>query len=98
LGSCTATVRHGSASILRRLGGSSLVAHGTPLPSYFDPRFGCMMELLRFDYLTPAKLILEKIDEIQDLLGATEVVTARIERRRFPRNFGVTGTLLREAV
>lgn len=49
VGFITATVRHGSASILRRLGGSPLDVDGQPAPAYFDPHYGCDMELLRFD-------------------------------------------------
>ncbi len=46
---CTATVRNNSASILRRIGGQSLQANNECLPSYNDPQYGCLMELLRFD-------------------------------------------------
>jgi hypothetical protein len=49
LGFITATVRHGSSSILRRLGGVSLRSGELTLPTYFDPAYGCEMELLRFD-------------------------------------------------
>lgn len=47
--SCTATVRHGSASILRRIGGKPVDTAQSPLPSYWDPRYTCEMEVLRFD-------------------------------------------------
>ena len=53
LGMTTATVRHASSSILRRLGGSSLEADGEPIPSYYDPKYRCVMELLRFDSRQP---------------------------------------------
>jgi hypothetical protein len=49
----TATVRHSSSAILRRLGGSSLEVDGTAVPSYFDPKYNCEMELLRFDSRSP---------------------------------------------
>jgi hypothetical protein len=49
LGIATATMRHSSASILRRLGGQSLQGLGEELPRYFDARYGCEMEILRFD-------------------------------------------------
>ena len=53
LGDClcisTATVRNGSATILRRLGGASLRVDGQTIPPYYDPRYKCEMELLRFD-------------------------------------------------
>ena len=48
-GVSTATTRNGSASILRRIGGSSVFADGVELPKYFDPHYNCEMELLRFD-------------------------------------------------
>jgi hypothetical protein len=48
-GLATATVRHSSASILRRLGGVSLEFNGCPVPAYYDARYGCNMEILRFD-------------------------------------------------
>ena len=43
LGLTTATVRHSSATILKRLGGSALHADGVTLPAYFDPKYGCEM-------------------------------------------------------
>ena len=53
LGITTATVRHCSSSILRRLGGAPLAADGAPVPSYYDSRYGCEMEILRFDSRRP---------------------------------------------
>ena len=47
--SCTATVRHGSASILRRIGGRPMATANGALPPYWDSRYGCAMEVLRFD-------------------------------------------------
>ncbi|BCS32012.1 hypothetical protein TBR22_A12160 [Luteitalea sp. TBR-22] len=55
IGITTATVRHCSARILRKLGGRALEADGTSLPSYFDPQYGCEMEILRFDSRTPGR-------------------------------------------
>jgi hypothetical protein len=46
---CTATIRNGSASMLRRIGGTSLESNGQALPRYLDPHYGCLMEILRFD-------------------------------------------------
>ncbi|MCA1563446.1 MAG: hypothetical protein LC804_25405 [Acidobacteria bacterium] len=53
LGITTATIRHSSSSILRRLGGSHLEVDGLHLPSYYDPKYKCEMELLRFDSRKP---------------------------------------------
>jgi len=50
IGVCSATFRHGSASILSRLGGKRLESDGIQLPSYYDPQHRCMVEILRFDY------------------------------------------------
>ena len=44
----TATQRNCSASILRRIGGRPLTYNQRELPSYFDPKYNCQMELLRF--------------------------------------------------
>jgi hypothetical protein len=52
IGITTATVRHCSSRILRKLGGRSLEVGGVSLPSYFDPRYGCEMEILRFESRT----------------------------------------------
>jgi hypothetical protein len=53
LGITTATVRHCSSTILRRLGGSDLFDGDQAIPSYYDPRYKCEMELLRFDSRRP---------------------------------------------
>lgn len=53
LGITTATVRHCSSSILRRMGGSPLQHDGVALAPYYDPQFKCEMEMLRFDSSRP---------------------------------------------
>ena len=42
----TATLKHGSCSMLKRLGGSLLSFAGEPIPRYYDPEYRCEMELL----------------------------------------------------
>jgi hypothetical protein len=49
VGFMTATVRHGSSSILRRLGAAPVHVEGKGTSAYFDHAYGCDMELLRFD-------------------------------------------------
>lgn len=44
----TATRRHGSLDILRRLGGCPLYDGTDVIPDYFDPRYGCEMGFVRF--------------------------------------------------
>ena len=57
LGSCvglaTATWRHSSAQILRRIGLEPLLVDGAALPPYRDPAYDCEMEVLRFDSRLP---------------------------------------------
>jgi hypothetical protein len=43
----TATVKHESSSMLRRLGGDSIYFAGNPVPRYYEPQFQCEMELLK---------------------------------------------------
>ncbi len=53
VGLSTATTRHRSSSILKRVGGRPLMARGAVVPSYVDPRYNCEMELLTFDSTSP---------------------------------------------
>jgi hypothetical protein len=75
IGSCTATVRHSSSSMLRRLGGQSFEIAGQALPSYNDPEYECVMELLRFDYRSPASRFLPLINQLRTTLSKAPVVT-----------------------
>jgi hypothetical protein len=70
----TATVRHGSSTILRRLGGSPLVADSMPIPAYHDSRYGCEMELLRFDTRQPNARYMPTIAALTDRLANAPVV------------------------
>jgi hypothetical protein len=77
LGITTATVRHCSSSILRRLGGAPLATGDATVPRYYDPRYDCDMEILRFDSRYPGskyaglvKLLQQKMSEIQVIASA----------------------------
>jgi hypothetical protein len=80
LGGCTgvatATFRHRSATILRRIGLESLCADGVELPPYFDPRYGCQMEVLRFDSRFPNPKYREWVAEFNSALTTTPVICA----------------------
>jgi hypothetical protein len=76
IGLTTATVRHSSSTILRRLGGSHLRAGECVIGPYFDPHYGCEMELLRFDSRQPSRKYTTLIDRIQMRLAKVIVVTA----------------------
>jgi len=85
----TATRRHCSASILRKLGGRPFLADGIEIPEYWEPRYGCDMELLRFDRLHDAHSLFEpRIREFQTWLSTVPVIcgaSRRTGRRDFAR-------------
>jgi hypothetical protein len=76
---CTATTRHGSSSILRRIGAESLEWMGTPLPPYYDPAYSCDMEILVFDSAKVDAKYHELAEECRRLLVAQPVVCATAE-------------------
>jgi hypothetical protein len=78
LGITTATVRHASSTILRRLGGSSLEFAGTTLPKYYDPKYKCEMELLRFDSRRPNAKYAGLIEVLKAKLANVAVVATEI--------------------
>ncbi len=74
LGACTATARHGSSSILRRIGGSSFQLNGETLPAYEDAQYGCQMELLRFDCRTPAPRFAPLIAQLRAKIAGVSIL------------------------
>ena len=80
LGSCTATARHGSSSILRRIGGASFQFAGDSLPPYEDPQYGCQMELLRFDYRTPCQRFASLIGQLRSKLASASILRGTEKR------------------
>jgi hypothetical protein len=74
LGITTATVRHSSSTILRRLGGSHLEVDGSTVPSYYDPKYKCEMELLRFDSRRPSSKFARLIELLREKLSGVCVI------------------------
>jgi hypothetical protein len=74
LGITTATFRHCSATILKRLGGARFEVDGVTLPPYYDSRYQCMMEMLKFDSRRPNPKYLNLIDQVRDTLARITVV------------------------
>jgi hypothetical protein len=78
LGGCTgvatATFRHGSADVLRRIGLNPLQWDGAALPPYYDQRYGCQMEVLRFDTRSPNAKYQEAVTKLSAALAGSPVV------------------------
>jgi hypothetical protein len=92
LASCAATVRHGSAAILRKIGGTSLEARGEQLPPYGDIRYGCFMELLRFDSRSPAQRLIPLIHQLQGkIANAPKIRRGLVGPASTPFNHALTG-------
>jgi hypothetical protein len=77
LGITTATVRHCSSTILRRLGGSHLEVDGSTVAPYYDPHYDCEMELLRFDSRRPNADFEGAIQLLGEMLPRVAVVGGR---------------------
>ena len=75
IGSCAATVRHGSSSMLRRIGGLGFKTGELELPPYEDTQYGCRMELLRFDCRTPCPRFAPLIAQLKVRLADTTAIT-----------------------
>lgn len=75
VGLATATVRHGSSSILRRIGGRSLKHAGLEMPPYDDPQYKCKMEVLRFYSWAPNERYDVWIREISKEIRSIPVLT-----------------------
>jgi hypothetical protein len=76
LGITTATVRHASSTILRRLGGAHLAVDGTTVPPYYDPHYDCEMELLRFDSRQPSARYAPLVEWLEHKLAQVSVLAA----------------------
>lgn len=77
LGITTATQRNDSAAILRRLGGRPLASDGKEVPPYYDDRYQCQMEVLRFDSRTPNLRYQGMLDEVRSQIATAPVICAR---------------------
>jgi len=77
IGMTTATVRHCSASILRRIGGHSLKLGDQTFPTYYDPQYECEMEILRFDSRFPNPQFRHWVRGLGSALTQVPIVCAR---------------------
>jgi hypothetical protein len=87
VGVATATFRHKSAAILRRIGLSSLSSCGAELPPYFDSHYCCEMEVLRFDSRFPNAKYRESVNEFSDTLKGVPLICREDSRPASPQKF-----------
>lgn len=78
IGVTTATVRHSSANLLRRIGGQPLSFDNTELPKYFDPEYECEMEILRFDSSAPNPKFAPWVDQLKMEMASVPVIAAQL--------------------
>jgi hypothetical protein len=74
IGFTTATVRHCSAMILRRIGGQLLRDDQVEIPRYWDEQYKCEMEILRFDSSEPNEKYRSWVEEAASELASVHVV------------------------
>jgi len=74
IGITTATTRHGSCDILSRLGGHPLNVRGEIVPRYYDSRYRCDMEILRFDSRMPHPRFEPFVAQLEERLAEVSVV------------------------
>jgi hypothetical protein len=86
-GVATATVRHHSSTMLRRIGLSSLQLDGVDLPAYYDPKYSCEMEVLRFDSRHPNPKYRDWVDQLASCLSTAPVICRASVGSNFPGVF-----------
>jgi len=85
IGLTTATARHSSATLLRRIGGRPLSVDNTELPKYFDPEYECEMEILRFDSAAPTPKFAPWVDQLKMDMASVPVIAAQPSAWGMPR-------------
>ena len=80
LGVATATCRHESAPMLRRIGLGGVLSSGEELPGYYDPHYGCQMQVLQFDSRHPNPKYRGWVAELEG-----DLVSARVVCRQTPQ-------------
>jgi hypothetical protein len=109
IGITTATVRHHSSAVLRKIGGCSLrLNRDTEMPRYFDPRYDCDIEILHFDSRAPEPRMSDWIGELRGALVHTPVVCmesgllslqrAVVEMTHYPQYRPTPTAVLREVM
>jgi hypothetical protein len=58
------------------------MSQGIEIPTYFDPRFNCEMELLRFDSERPNPRFERWIEELKDYLSGVPVIRGMASSER----------------
>src|SRR5262249_37720941 len=80
LGGCTgvatATSRHHSSAILRRIGLRGLQWNGVEMPPYYDPQYRCEMEVLSFDSRFPNPRYREWVEQLASGLSEAPVYSS----------------------
>jgi hypothetical protein len=74
IGITTATRRHCSATILRKIGGQPMRIDKFEIPPYYDPQYDCDMELLRFDSTEPNPRFESCIEDLRFYLATATLV------------------------
>jgi hypothetical protein len=70
LGITTATTRHHSSTILKRLGGRPLDG----IPAYYDPAYECVMEIIHFDSATLGSQYAARMERFRAQVLQAEVI------------------------
>ncbi len=83
----TVTHRHCSASILRRIGGRSLMHQGQEVPPYYDPQYNCRMEILKFYSWAPNPRYRVWIDRLRQELTRITVVARHSHEQDWPYGY-----------
>jgi hypothetical protein len=88
VGIATATFRHCSAGILRRIGLASLLAGETEMPPYYDSQYRCEMEVLRFDSRFPNAKYRDWVAQLSSVLSTAPVICRAAVRDSFQEACG----------
>ena len=78
LGITTATTRHHSAAILRRLGGSRL----GDLPAYYEPKYGCVIEVLHFSLANLNAQYTARLARLKEEVHEVDVICAAVNESK----------------
>lgn len=76
IGVSTVNIGHHSSSILRRIGGTPLMAGPIPFPAFYEPQYRAEVEVLRFDAFRPNPRYAEHIRQCREALENVMVISS----------------------